>query len=318
MHMQRRFFHGEKSIVSRGLQMKNIEVQTISIADAENHYVTPYDSDGAVNDYQMDLWNNDIKNGLVPVDPLTGIPLHIAPIDKPSWVRHSRDYYDNHHIYHFSTDPSLKGMGGEVVRHSRMQRGPRWAHEILHNKFRKGVAELPKTDDRKFFVGVCACNDMIPPYAINLSSKAPTIIKLGKKALRDLQSGFRVFPEKKIDKYTGEDHYLSERGQFFMQQAMDMGFDKIDISLLERYVYETDQDLRRHLGMMVISAYLDKATKPISLAYQSSIQMGLIPENHPSTPVEFIKHVSLASDVSCHSDYFSAITTRAKKRLSLD
>jgi hypothetical protein len=150
-----------------------------------------------------------------------------------------------------------------------------------------------------------------------LAGNTPTIVKLGEKALKYFQSGSHIFPERNINRDTKKDTYLARRGLFFMQQAMDMGFNKVDLSLLDRYVQERDQDLKRHLGMMVISAYLDKATKPILPAYKSSLRMGLIPENHPTTPVKFIKHISVSGEIDYRTDYLTSITKLAKKRLAV-
>lgn len=237
----------------------------------------------------IDVWEEEMKSGFAPVDPMTGIPLHIAPSEKPSWVRQRNDFDDNHHIFHWNSHPQLRGHGGRVVRHSRLLRGPRWAHESYHDAFRNGLAYLPETDEEKFFIGIMACADIVPQYAVDISGRKPAITKLDKKALHDIQLSTRVFPEQDINRVNGRDNYLARRGYFFMQQAMDMGFAKVDTELLARFLEEKDQETKRYLGTMVIGAYLDRATAPIIPAFKFSIHAGSLPEHHPTTPVRLIK-----------------------------
>ena len=254
----------------------------------------------------IDVWEEEMKSGFAPVDPMTGIPLHIAPSEKPSWVRQRNDFDDNHHIFHWNSHPQLRGHGGRVVRHSR------WAHESYHDAFRNGLAYLPETDEEKFFIGIMACADIVPQYAVDISGRKPAITKLDKKALHDIQLSTRVFPEQDINRVNGRDNYLARRGYFFMQQAMDMGFAKVDTELLARFLEEKDQETKRYLGTMVIGAYLDRATAPIIPAFKFSIHAGSLPEHHPTTPVRLIKKITRER----HEDYFATISKRAKERLA--
>ena len=291
--------------------MQSQRLPTEKVVDSSYINFARHSSMQSIESPPIDIWEEEIRNGFAPVDPITGIPLHIAPSEKPSWVRHRNDFDDNHHIFHWNSHALLQGQGGRVVRHSRLLRGPRWAHQSYHEAFSNGISYLPDTDEEKFFIGIMACADIVPQYAVDVSRRTPSIVRLGEKALQTMLSS-RVFPEQDINKVNGKDNYFARRGYFFMQQAMDMGFAKVDTELLEQFLEERDQETKRHFGMMVISAYLDKATAPIIPAFKLSRNSGLLPEHHPTTPVKVIKSITHKRQ----EDYFATISKRAKERLA--
>ncbi|MCB9817440.1 hypothetical protein H6795_02800 [Candidatus Nomurabacteria bacterium] len=155
-----------------------------------------------------------------------------------------------------------------------------------------------------------ACADIVPQYAVDVSRRTPSIVRLGEKALQTMLSS-RVFPEQDINKVNGKDNYFARRGYFLCSKQWTWVLQK-SAELLEQFLEERDQETKRHFGMMVISAYLDKATAPIIPAFKLSRNSGLLPEHHPTTPVKVIKSITHKRQ----EDYFATISKRAKERLA--
>lgn len=279
-----------------GTSFENLELQSASSSD----------------EALFAIWQTNIAEGFAPMDPVTGLPLPIAPADTPETVAMEKQFHDNHHVWYWRTHPSLKDAAGKVVRHSRLIRGPRWAHERYHAAFYNGLAWLPSTDHEKFYMGVMACSGIVPEYGIDVSDKEPTIVKLGQKALDHLQSPKVVFPEKQINKQTRHDDYLKRRGVFFMQYALEHGFEAVDVDLLAKFIEEKEVSLRRSLGMQVINAYVKGATTPIVEPYADAKDKGLLPSAQPRTPAKLVNEITGGYWVH----YLDTVSAKAEQRLT--
>lgn len=260
----------------------------------------------------FNLWQINIEQGFAPIDPVTGLPLPIAPADTPDSVPNEKLLLDNHHVWYWRTHEDLMNTSGKVVRHSRLIRGPRWAHERYHCAFNNGLAWLPSTRHEKFYIGVMACSGIVPEYGIDVSDKKPTVIKLGQKALEHLKSPKVIFPEKSINRLTHHDDYLKRRGVFFMQYALDHGFDAVDVDLLAQFTEEKEESLRRSLGMQVISAYVRSATTPIVEPYAEAKDKGLLPPAQPRNPARLVNEITGGYWVQ----YLDTVSVLAKERLA--
>lgn len=257
-------------------------------------------------------WANLMDQGYAPIDPFTGIPLPIAPADPPSNIPQIKQFEDNHHAYFWKNHPELRDFAGRTVRHSRLIRWPRWSHEYYHQTFPNGLAWLPQTRDEKFKTVTFSSSGLIPEYAVDVTHKKyPIIVNLGREAITYLQSPERVFPEARIDSRTERDDYKRRRGAFLMQCALENGFDDVDLTLLKRFMEEKDESMRRHLGMMVISAYIENASRPVTQQYVHFAERGLLPPQKPRTPRRLINNFTANTRLAVLPE----IAERAKIRL---
>lgn len=245
-----------------------------------------------------------MKENLGPLDEYSGLPLPILPVEAPNSIAANhylaREYcrHDQHHA--FFPKSELQDEGDLVLRHSRLQYGPRWAHSKYH-EFYTGV-QLPETKDRQFALGVLATAGYIPETAVNVGASEPRIVELYPHERRQMHEE-TVYPEQRFSDRTGRDLNQLKRGVFFMEYALQQKFDHVREVLLEEFLETTDRDRKQKLGMFIVDMAFARAAEPIDDMYRVAHKQGYIPPERPRHTVGFLRGVVQGYQ----PDYFTAL-----------
>jgi hypothetical protein len=254
------------------------------------------------------------KTGLYQLDsndPITGLPYPIAPTPAPSGVYDL--WEDDHHAFYWNRAPQLQGQDGKAVRHSRIQRTPRWAHNRYHQTFENGI-ELPQNEHEKFCIGVLACSGLVPRRAIDLSGIYPRIMELDEKDHSYLRESRRIHPESYINKRTHRDDLAKRRGIFFMNYVLNNKLEEIKPAVLEQFLEMSeakDYEHKVQLGWFIVSKAIELATHPILPIYRQAQQLGMADSTCPKGPVATIKTVVKNHPIN----YFDELEEKAERVL---
>jgi hypothetical protein len=232
-------------------------------------------------------------------DEYTGLPLPILPVDN-----YGSTFDDQHHAFFSEDQSAFANESGRVLRHSRLQYGPRKLHSRYHGFF-DGVA-VPKDEVQRFGMAVLACAGYIPENAVDVRGSAPIIVTLTPEERLYLQSGDVIYTERRMSSLTGRDMNNLNRGVYFMKHAMAQSFDHLKKNQLEEFVTTTDALRRLELGMFIVNQAFLRAVEPIEDLYRVAYKHGHIHPQERRHPVGIVEKVV----AGYQSDYFDEITRR--------
>ncbi len=230
------------------------------------------------------------------IDEFTGLPLPILPVEN-----FYSSFNDQHHAF-FSDDRSVyKDESGRVLRHSRLQYGPRRLHSRYHDFF-DGVP-LPQDPVQRFGMAVLAYAGYIPEQAVDVRGSRPERVILTPDERLYLQSGEVIYTERRMSSLTGRDTNNIKRGVYFMKHAMAQGFDYLKQSQLDEFVTTEDSHRRLELGMFIVNQAFLRAVEPIEDLYRVAHKHGHIHPEERRHPVGILEKVTKGYQ----PDYFDEI-----------
>jgi hypothetical protein len=218
-----------------------------------------------------------------PLDSVTELPLPIFPAEYTNEWHH-----DQHHAFYPKVSPLLRGISGNVLRHSRLQYGNADLHSEYHYLY-DGV-QVPVDPQKRFGAIVLACAGYIPETAIDVRGRNPLEVRLDQDLRRYMQQEL-IYAEKRMSHRTNLDINNSHRGIYLMNYALNQGFDHIRQSLLEEFLETTDADKKLKLGMFIVDMSFNRAVSPIRNIYDTAHKKGYIHPSKRKNPVGLIREI---------------------------
>ena len=249
---------------------------------------------------------------MAPMDEFSSIPLPLVPVELPenpelkSTLRHELGRWDLHHAFHPSS--SLKTESELVIRHSRVQYGPRYTHARYHQFFT--AVELPATEEKKFSVAVLALAGYMPDHAVDVSGMRPKIVTLDDQERQILSR--TVTPETRKITRTGKNRDQIRRGCFLMKHILDQDLDHVWQPVLEEFLYTPNNDRRRHLGYLILAKATERAAEPVNELYSQAYQRGFIQPDKPRGVVRLMQNAT----VGYARDYFDTLHRRVEEAIA--
>lgn len=215
-------------------------------------------------------------------DVYTGLPLPILPLDGGT-------FSDQHHAFFSDYKEDYSGESGRVLRHSRLQYGPRRWHARYHDFF-DGVS-LPADPHARFGMAILACAGFIPDTAVDVRGRKPTEVALTPEEKRMLQEENIIYTEKRISSLTGRDMNNLNRGVYFMKYALSQDLDHVKRTTLEEFVETSNRARRLELGMFIVNKAFLRAVEPVEDLYRAAHKNGNIHPGQSRHPVSYLNQV---------------------------
>lgn len=210
-----------------------------------------------------------------------GIPLSIIGSAEAYEFADHFNAYNKHHPEHPNAAEELTGLGGRVVRHSRVQIAPISTHDDYHDL--ELMPLLPTDESGQFKVTLLNHADCIADQVIDLSNpKNPKVRPLETSDMHKI----RVKPE--MGK-VGEDGQWDSRrktGQFLAGYliSQDVGHLKGEIN---RFLDTESADIKIQIAWQLIHEAANIAVKPIIPTYEKTVKIGI----HSKTPTPRLTNV---------------------------
>lgn len=200
---------------------------------------------------------------VTPVDQLSGLPLPILSAED-SQTRYSPDL---HHPFHPKNDPLLQGIGGQALRHCRVQRVRYETHHYDYHQRYDGP-RLPTTDGERFRLVVMAAAGYIPKQALVLHpTEEPKIVE---------------FSDEAREKYRAKKKIVVETPgsiqQFLREYVLAQDFSGLNSVTIDEFCSTTDEDRRSLLGDTILGVAARHATDPFKAEYREAHRERLIPQ----------------------------------------
>jgi hypothetical protein len=149
-----------------------------------------------------------------PIDSHTGIPYLMVPHWQVHDIMKSASktgrFSDRNHVFFPRLHPLLQTIGGQAVRHARVQRVNRGEHNRYHELY--DGPPLPQTEEEQFRATVFCVAKYIPPLALNMGLKKPGVEKLGPRQLRRLRESGEITMDSSRKVRDFMEGYVLDRG----------------------------------------------------------------------------------------------------------
>lgn len=205
-----------------------------------------------------------MTEGLItPIDHLSGLPLSILSADESA----SRFSPDLHHPFHPKKDPLLEGLGGQALRHCRVQRVRYETHHYDYHQNYEGP-ELPTTDAERFRLVVMATAGYIPRQALALhKNREPRIVDFSERARAHYLDTRRIRVET-----------IGKVQKFLRNYVLEQDMSEISESTLDEFLTRNNDKRRLELGDIFLGVAARQATNPIKDMYIEAHRARLIPQ----------------------------------------
>ena len=207
------------------------------------------------------------------LDPETGYPLSLYPtMDAPAVYTKTGELYhkdpDEHHIFHTkkSYRESVLGLGGPVVKFSRIQTVRRFHHTSAH----KMLLPPPIVDHEKaqFDTSVWSLMNLIPRQAIDVRGDSPVV-----RELNDTEYEFL----RKLTRADFERGFHASIGKFFLQTMLRHHGDVIEPNLRDEFFDAKTRRQQRDIGNRILKLVALEAVDPLVPTYALLKKEGEIP-----------------------------------------
>lgn len=218
-----------------------------------------------------------------PVDAY-GMPYLLHPYDPPA---NQTRRWDDDHSFFFSSSPELTDDAGKALRYSRVQRVPRWLHDRKHNiHYPDGVEQLPQTEQDKFGLTVLACAGYVSPYAIDVRSDSPRLVKMSQRTYDFVKGKRQLHVETRRDevmRYRTQAHAKRRIGLFFAEYAKRQDISDLDEGTVDQFLHTSSAKVRQRLGNVILGHAIEVAVDPVRPLYREALSAGLVRPNlkHP-------------------------------------
>lgn len=200
---------------------------------------------------------------VTPIDELTGIPLPLVQTHTHASERFAPDL---HHPFHPRRHDALADLGGNALRHSRVQMVP---YEIHHHQYHNTFVgpELPDDELGKFKLVVMAAAGYVPDQAItfNTSGEPETVA---------LHADYRNYLRQPKQMRVGSPKSVQD---FLVQYTIQQDLTSIKNTTLDEFLYTTNTERRWQLGNAILGEASFIAAHPIKEIYRTAYQSELIP-----------------------------------------
>lgn len=207
----------------------------------------------------------------IPRCTLTGLPL-------PMWYDDSFSHYegrpaaqqrkDEHHTFFPRRELEAGPLEDLALRVSRVQRGPRWDHDLFHAIY--GTPVLPATELRQFGVIVLAASGYIPDRAISFNKAGvPRTVKLDPEQREKLWSPNGIHIE----------HPATVR-KYLLQYVIQHGLN-VDVATIDEFLHTDKVEDRMVIGECMIEQASAEATRPYQEVYSEAHRYRRLPKHQP-------------------------------------
>jgi len=211
-------------------------------------------------------------------DTMTGIPL-------PMWFDTGFSHFkgrplyqqrkDEHHTFYPRTVLENGDPADEALRACRVQRGPRWDHDLWHQIY--GEPELPRWELQQFGLVVLCAAGYIPDRAISFNHVGvPRTIALDTMQRRQLWSPRRVH----VENMPIVRRYLLE---YVVARGLDVNSARTNIN---EFLAAKDVDDRLVMGQCLIEQACHEVSsqermEPLKLIYGEALTHHRLPQHRP-------------------------------------
>ena len=221
----------------------------------------------------------EVLGEYTPVEPETGIALHIYVTPEDFAVRKNRQ----HHKEHPSRREELRDYAGRALRFSSTQQLPDHFHMggykgSYHNIF-WGPEIMPQTSRAKITKALLNVGRVIPREAIVLTGDG-----WEKKSLSDKEHTFLSHPSLTHVEGRTERSRLSKQNRighalitFALEQELE---DVASKKVKQEFLNTVDRKRERELGNFMIQSAVDQAISPVAVLYESAKKQGMVSSVH--------------------------------------
>lgn len=224
-----------------------------------------------------------------PVDPLSQLPLAIAP--NPEWlpIRRSLDLTE-HHAFHPKSHPVLHTLAGQALRNSRIQIVEAGLHNDGPQSYHAHFAgpEIPTSEADIFVRCVATASGAVSEEVIDLSRGEP----FTRPALQSELAILRGLDGSKRFRYERWRYAYEPMRDFFRDYVLGKRLDDSHISAdrIDEFFHTTDQDAKRYLGNLLIAKAAGVASDEVRSRYLEWRLAGRLFPGFKSSPFWMIKY----------------------------
>jgi hypothetical protein len=226
-----------------------------------------------------------------PVDERTGLmPLSVITYYEEPWFDIAMGK-NLHHYFHPRNHVLLQDIGGQALRHCRLQAVQPELHNIGPNCYHSFYAGPPIPSDKakQFAAVILAFAGYIPEQGIDFSGSSPRVVDLDHKQLADL----RVMSERANFIHYKNFKFRHSAVRLFMQDyvlGQKIPEDKKLKATIENFLTTKDVKKRQWLGFLILSKVIETATDPICEQYAEIYRTGLLIPSAPKEPYKIVKN----------------------------
>jgi hypothetical protein len=225
------------------------------------------------------------------LDPETQYPLSLYPtMEAPTvYTKTGEPYHkdpDEHHIFHTkkSYREAAVGLGGPVVKFSRIQTVRRYHHDAAHRMLLP--PPILEHEKAQFDTSVWSLVNLIPRQAIDVRGDSPVVRGLTDDEYELLRRLTRADFSKS---------FHSSIGKFFLQTMLRLHGETVDNTLKDEFFDAKTKKQRRNVGNRILKLVALEAVDPLIPTYAQLKKDGEIPPEQKSpykTVLQFAKTTS--------------------------
>lgn len=212
----------------------------------------------------------------VPYEPITGLPLCLAPPERPLHPNDPRNSW--HHGHHSEAYFLTLGLRGRAIRSSRLQLARNIDHNYgkgsYHDRYTRSKA--PRSEIGGLRLTVFGVVNAVPGEVLDVRRGGTRPITEEERQRLFASGELRV-------------QSLFSIKRLFAGFVIDHGIDNLTKGELSKYQNCRWEEDRKSIANGVIGRFLPIALKPINERYEEALAAHMLPPNSPPSPAELIR-----------------------------